>query len=73
MVILIQNSTKDFIEHNIVVKLVRRFRRTLEVYVEGDSYEEELKMYFNSLCAGATQHHRQITNSILDDGGQKLH
>ena len=73
MVKLIQNSRVNFIEHNIAAKLVRRFWRTLEAYDRGDSYEEILKMYFNSLCTGAIQRHCQIRNSISGDGEQKFH
>ena len=65
MLQLIDESRLSFCQEPIVLKLFRRFWKTLAAYNEGKSYEEVLTFYFSHLCKSEVQSHRKITNTKL--------
>ncbi|CAF3870821.1 unnamed protein product [Rotaria sordida] len=61
MIKLIADSRIHFVERNIVLKLFRRFWRSIEAYSQGQTYGHVLKLFFSQLCKASVQSHRRIS------------
>jgi len=65
MLNLIAESRQAFTDKRVHLKLFRRFWRSLYAYLEGQTYEQVLKLFFGNSCNGTVQSHRKITNTNL--------
>ena len=65
MLKLIDDSRHHFIKKNLNIKLWRRFWNSLQMYNDGKSYGDVLKLFFSQSCKEEIQSHRVIYNSSL--------
>ncbi|CAF4571541.1 unnamed protein product, partial [Didymodactylos carnosus] len=67
MIKLISDSRIHFAERKIVLKLFRRFWRSIEAYTQGQTYADVLKLFFSQLCNTTVQSHRRISNKTINE------